>query len=101
MNVRTLQDVGVQALIMRELRKYNIDIACLLEVRIPGRGHSLVPGVEAYYNLYHSGVVDNTGRYGVAITLSEAAQAALLACVPLSSRLASARLKGTTVKFAV
>ncbi len=33
--VRTLQDVGVQALTMRELRKYNVDIVCLSEVRIP------------------------------------------------------------------
>ncbi len=88
---------------MRELRKYNVDIACLLEVRIPDRGHSLikVPGEEACYYLYHSGVVDNTGRFGVAITLSEAAQAALLACVPISCRLASARLKETTVNLAV
>ncbi len=35
------------------------------------------------------------------ITLSEAAQAALLAWVPISSRLPSARLKGTTVNLAV
>ncbi len=28
-NARTLQDVGVQALTMRELRKYNVDIAYL------------------------------------------------------------------------
>ncbi len=88
---------------MRELRKYNVDIACLLEVRIPDRGHSLikVPGEVAFYYLYHSGVVDNTGWYGVAITLSEAVQAALLACVPISSRLASARLKGATVNLNV
>ncbi len=31
-NVQTLQDVGVQALTMRELLKYNVDIACLSEV---------------------------------------------------------------------
>ncbi len=102
-NVRTLQDVGVHALTMRELRKHNVDIACLSEVRIPDRAHSLikVPGEETCYYLYHSGVVDNTGRYGVAISLSEAAQAAHLACVPNSSRLASARLKGTTVSLTV
>ncbi len=102
-NVRTLQDVGVQALTMRDLRNHNVDIACLSEVRIPDRGHSPIklPGEEACYYLYHSGVVDNTGRYGVAISLSEAAQAALLACVPNSSRLASARLKGTTVNLNV
>ncbi len=52
-NVRTLQDVGVQALTMRELRKYNVDIACLSEVRIPDSGHSVikVPGEEACLNL--------------------------------------------------
>ncbi len=66
---------------MRELRKYNADIACLSEVQIPDSGHSVieVPGEEACYHLYHSGVVDNTGRCGGAIALSEAAQAALLA----------------------
>ncbi len=62
--VRTLQDVGVQAMTMRELRKYNVDIDCLSEVRIPDSGHSVIklPGEEACYHLYHSGVVDNTER---------------------------------------
>ncbi len=70
-NVRTLQDVDVQALSMRELRKYNVDNACLSEVRIPDSGHLVikVPGEEACYHLFHSGVVDNTGRHGVAIAL--------------------------------
>ncbi len=118
---------------MRKLRKYNVDIVCLSKVRITDSGHSLVnvPGEEACYHLYHSGVVDNTGRHGVSIAfptpttppsykvlqrrthqepnqphasavplgiwsfsdqgvLSEAAKAALLAWVPISSRLASA-----------
>ncbi len=84
-NVRTLQDVGVQALTMRELRKYKVDIACLSEVRIPDSGHSVikVPDEEACYHLCHSGVVDNFGRQGVAIALSVAAQAALLAWKPI------------------
>ncbi len=82
-NVLTLQDVSVQALTMRELRKYNVDIACLSEARIPGDGHRVikVPGEETCYHLYHSGVADNTGRHGVAIGLSEAAQDALLTWV--------------------
>ncbi len=77
-NVRTLQDVAVHALIMRELRKYS---ACLLKVRIPDDGDSVikVPGEEPYYHLYHSGVVEIATRYGISITISEAAQAALLA----------------------
>ncbi len=65
----------MQALTMRELQKYNVDIACLSEVRIPDSGHSVikVAGEEACYHLYHIGVVDNTGRHGIAIALSEAA----------------------------
>ncbi len=78
-------------------------IACLSEVRIPNSGHSVitVPGEEPCYHLYHSGVVDNSGRNGVAIALSWAAQAALLAWVPIPSRLASVRLKSTTVNLTV
>ncbi len=93
----------MQALTMWELRKCNVDIACLSEVRIPDSGHSVikVPGEEACYHLYYSEVVDNSGRHGVAIALSEAAQAALLAWVPISSRLARALLKGTTVNLTV
>ncbi len=88
---------------MRELCKYNVDIACISKVRIPDSGHSAinVPGEEAFYHLYHSGVVDNIGRHGVAIALSEVAQAAFLAWVPSSPRLASTRIKGTTVNLAV
>ncbi len=93
----------MQALTMRELRNFNADIACLSKVRIPDSGHSVikVPGEEACYHLYHSGVVDNTGKHGVATALSEATQAALLAWVPISSRLASALLKGTAVNLTV
>ncbi len=79
---------------MLELCKCNLDIACLSGVRIPDSGHSVikVPVVDICYHLYHSGVVDNTGRHGVAIALTEAAQAALMAWVPISPRLASERL---------
>ncbi len=79
---------------MRELRKYNVDITCLSKVRIPDSGNSVikVPAEEACYHLYHSGVVDNSERNGVAIAFSEAAQAALLTWVSISSCLASARL---------
>ncbi len=88
---------------MRELRKYNVDIVCLLKIRIIDCGHLVikVPGNEACYHLFHSGVEDNTGRHGVAIALSEATQAALLAWLPISSRLASARPTGTTMNLTV
>ncbi len=89
-NVRTLQDVAVYALIMRELRKYS---ARLLEIRIPDDGDSVinVPGEETCYHLYHSRVVEIATRYGVSIAASEAVQTALLAWAPISSHLASAR----------
>ncbi len=79
-NIQTLLDVSVQALTMRKLQKYNVDVVCLSKVRIPDIGHTVikVPGEESYFRLYHIEVVDNWGRYGVVIALSEAAQAQLL-----------------------
>ncbi len=70
----------VQALRMRELQKYNVDIACLSKVRISDSGHFVikVPGEESYLRLYRIKVVDNWRRYGVVIALSEAVQAQLL-----------------------
>ncbi len=46
-------------------------------------------------------MVDNTGSYGVAITLTEAAQTALLVWLPASPRLASAHTKGAIVNLTV
>ncbi len=43
------------------------------------------------------GVVVNSGRHGVAIALSNAARPVLLAWVPISFRLASARMEGAVV----
>ncbi len=87
-NVRTLQDVGVQALIMQEPQKHNVDIPCVLEVRISDSGPSLIKdsGEEACHHLYHSGAVDNSQRHGVAIALSKAAPAAVLAWERMMAR---------------
>ncbi len=65
---------------MRELRKYNVYIACHLEVIILDNGHLgiRVPGEEACYHLCHNDVVDDSGRHEVAIAPNEAAQTALL-----------------------
>ncbi len=73
----------MQALAMPELRKYNMDIACLSEVRISDSGHSVikVPSKEDCYDLYHCGVVENTGSHAKEIALSEAALAVLLTLV--------------------
>ncbi len=68
---------------MPELRKYNMDIACLSEVRISDCGHSVikVSSKEDCYDLYHCGVVENTGRHAKEIAVSEAALAMLLTWV--------------------
>ncbi len=42
-------------------------------------------------------MVDNSGRHGEAITLNDAAQAALLAWVSITLRLANARMNGAKV----
>ncbi len=75
---------------MRTLMAYRVEVACLSEVYRPGSGHKeiKVPSTDATYHLYHSGVQDNTGRHGVALVLSSAANAALLDWVPISPRLA-------------
>ncbi len=51
-----------------------MDIVCPSEGRIK-RQWSL--SEEAWYRLYNSGVVDNSGWHGEAISLNEAAQVAL------------------------
>ncbi len=78
-NVRSLRDEVVQCLTMRTLLAYRVEVACLSEVRLPGSGHKeiKIPHADATYHLYHSGVQDNTGRHGVALALSAAANAAL------------------------
>ncbi len=45
--------------------------------------------------------MDTYGMHGVAIALSVAAQVALFAWVPISPRLASARMKGAIVNLTV
>ena len=50
-NVRTLLDVNRQAMTMLALHEYDIDIACLSEVRIPecGSRQIQVPGTNVFY----------------------------------------------------
>lgn len=102
-NVCTLRDEGTQSLTVRTLHKYGVCVSCLSEVRLPDSGHRIikVPESDCVYHLYHSGVEDNSGLYGVAIALSPVAQAALLAWEPVSHRLAMVRLKGAVINVTV
>ena len=92
-NVRTLVDVGSQAVTMRTLYDYRVSIACLSEVRLPGSGSKCikVPGVDTSYWLYHGGLEDNSGQHGVGLALSSDSHNALLSGTPLSRRTTSVR----------
>ncbi len=80
-SVRTLSDERVQALTMGTLSTYQVDVAYLSEVRMPGAGQTSikVPGTDTSYHLFHNGVADNAGRHGVAVALNLVAYVALLA----------------------
>ena len=95
-NVRTLLNEGSQKITMPSLLKYGVDIACLSEVRLPNNGRQtiMVPQSDAKYHLYHSGPEDNTGQHGVAIALSDRAEAAVLAWKPVNKRICWARFRG-------
>ncbi len=102
-NVRTLLDVGRQALVARALWDYKIDIACLSEVRLPESGSReiKVPQQEAEYVLLHSGPQTNTGQHGVAIAMTKQVHNTLLAFDPISERIATARFKGSLTNMSV
>ena len=76
-NVRTLCDKGMQSLTVKTLHKYGVGVACLSEVCLLDSGHRIikVPESDCIYHLYHRGVEDNSGLYGVAIALSPLGQA--------------------------
>ncbi|CAI9729464.1 Hypothetical predicted protein [Octopus vulgaris] len=102
-NVRSLMHEETQALTMHTLSKYNIDIACLSEARLPDSGYRRikVPQHDASYHLYHSGPTDNSGLHGVAFALNDRANASFLAWEPISPRLAHIRLRGSAITISV
>ncbi len=102
-NVRSHRDEGVQYLTMHTLLAYRVEVACLSEVSLPASGHKEinVPHADATYQLYYSGVQDNTGRHGVALALSAAVNAALLDWAPIFPRLARVRIKGAVANIII
>ncbi len=91
----------MQALIIREPRQYNADIAYPSEVRISSDRHTAikVPGEGTCYHLYHSLAMDNTGKHDISIDFNETAQAALFELMLISLCFASAHVKAATVNF--
>ena len=102
-NVRTLLNTGSQCLTMRTLHRYQIDIACLSEVRLPSNGcrRIKIPEHDGFYTLYHSGPTDHSGIHGVAIALSDRASRSLLTWKPINQRLAYIRLSGKLFNISI
>ena len=102
-NVRSLKSTETQSLTIRTLSDYNVDIACLSEVRLPHSGRKTipVPNSDTTYEMYWSGVSDNSGLHGVAFALSRKAHASLLEWEPISSRLARIRLRGSVFNITI
>ncbi|VDN52125.1 unnamed protein product [Dracunculus medinensis] len=102
-NVRTLIDVASQAITVHTLSKYRVDIACLLEVRLPHfESREIInPSSEQRYWLYHCGALNNSGRNDVAIVMSDKAHSALIEWKPVNDCMAYARFKGKFCNISV
>ena len=69
---------GYQNLLAETLRAHSIDIACLLEIRIPEEGHTILSArnpkaqdtLSPLYKLLYSGPTNNTGYHCVRIAVS-------------------------------
>jgi hypothetical protein len=68
-NVRTMKQCGKPELVVSALQQYNVDIACLQEVRFPDTGSLsiLAAGGDNVYKIYHGGCMN--GQYGVAVAI--------------------------------
>lgn len=101
-NVRTLLKPGAQAFLGLSLLRYNIDIACLSELRLPTSGTTkiIVPDLtngnacKHAYTLYHSAGVRGQGGVGFAIR-SELLHA-VVDFQAVNERIAKLRLKSRT-----
>ena len=102
-NVTTLLDPGAQALTMRTLSNYRVDISCLSEVRLRGSGSKCikVPGKDENYWLYFSGPEDNSGNGGVAVALSTKANQSMISWNPVSPRIAVMQLSAKPSNFTI
>ena len=88
-NVRTLNECGAAALLVKELNRLGISIAGLQEVPWPGSGDMLVDGSRILW----SGRGDSQRTEGVGLVLIGAYTRSLLRWDPINERLLYARLR--------
>ncbi len=89
LNVRSLNYTGAAAVLDIELRKWNIDIAALQEVRWPGSGEITVGDTSFLW----SGRQDGSRREGVAMAVASKLMSTCVAWAPVNERLLYGRFK--------
>ena len=96
-NVRTMYQVGKTANIMKEFRKYNLNIMGISEMRWTGFGELRTATGET---ILYSGAEEEHHR-GVGIVLNRTGRSSLLKWNPVSDRIISARFFSRFVKLTV
>ena len=108
-NVRTLLQPGAETFLAMSLHRYDVDIACLSEVRLPDTGttklfmpdvlqdHSSVHA----YTLFHSGPTDRSGQHGVGFALRKHLAGAVMDFLPISPRLAYIRINAKPLNISI
>ena len=94
-NVRTLYASGKLAIVMKEMKRYNIDILGLCETRWKNQGRLISDGQTMLY----SGGEEH--MYGVGIILNKVASRTLLSWEPISNRIMTARIQGKHTKVTI
>jgi exonuclease III len=108
-NVRTLLQPASEIFLAQSMARYEVDIACLQETRIPDNGakNLYVPDPEdpdnlrVAYKLLYSGPSDGRGLHGVAIAMKVKYESAILEWNPINSRIAHIRLSAKPCNLAV
>jgi len=96
-NVRTMYAIGKTAIVTREMKRYNLDVLGISEVRWTGFGEVKVNTGES---ILYSGSEDQHHR-GVAIILSPETRKSLIKWNPVSERIMSARFFSKYVKTTI
>ena len=96
-NVRTMYTPGKTAVVTREMRKYDIEILGISELRWTGFGRVKTRTNEV---ILYSGA-DDEHRRGVALILGRKAQQCLLDWKPISDRIIRARFSSKFIKLTV
>lgn len=98
-NVRTLYQAGNLEQLLKEVKRYNIEILGLSEVRWTGQGELKV----GKYKIVYSGTDENEGEHqrGVAFVLNQRANEAMLEWEPIDERLIRIRISLESKKMTI